>query len=465
MCENETMSRMLPRLHGRRVELQRLLEVCPPSAEGPRLVVMLGKRRVGKTFLLTHLADRLRRQGGKVIQFTATREAGDLQLARLATDSSANSTRAITSWSDLWDEIALQAETEPTTVLIDEAPYLIDIDPSWPSALQAAWDRVRHRASPPALTVVLTGSAISTMTRLISSRGALFERPDLQLRLEPFDLPTAASYLAAPTPISALEAFAACDGYPMLLDRWDASLPALDNLIALGSDPLAPLVANGSTLLLDLGDYDAHARVLRAIGRGAHKLAEINSRAGQRTERPLHVLERAGLVRRLHPIGSKAKQQLRVAIADNYLQFWFSLIDAAQPAIDGGQGEQAMRRATPAWNRHVESVFEEQARRHGARAHIAPGVVGQWWTDRPTQAQIDVVVDGESGWTLAGEAKCRSRFGRADLHQLERNISIAGREGIQLAAWSIDGVSDELRAQRPGLLSFTAADMVAGRSS
>lgn len=451
-------------LHGRQTELGELTDRCQDgSAHPPSLVVMYGRRRVGKTFLLQHAAAALAPTAAQTVYFAATRESGAVQRQRFAEVLQPFVAVRSSTWLDLWTDVINRTDDHPLNVLIDEVPYLIESDASWPTALQTAWDSVRHGGAT-GLTIILTGSAISTMSGLVSSRGALFERPDLIMRLDPFDLPTAATFLGTDDPIAAIEAYTACDGYPLLLSRWDPSMPAQHNLERLAGDPMGALALNASTLLLDLGDYETTQRVLGAIGRGAHRISEINSRAGQRTERPLAVLQGAGFVQQRRSIDSVSKAGSRLELADNYLRFWFQMVEPNQQLIDGGQGVAVIRSGMLRWQHLTAACFERQARNHAARVTGGEAIVGEWWTDRPTQAQLDVVEMRLGRWSLVGEVKWKESFDRSDLARFDRNIAVAGTRALaaRLACWSRTGATSEVTALRPELLQFTAHDVVFG---
>jgi uncharacterized protein len=452
-------------LHGRQPEFESLLDATQHDrgAHHARLVVLFGRRRVGKTFLLQHVREHLRQQGARAAYVSATREAAGAQLQRFADaiEIETGHRPSTVGWPSFWADVAAIAEAAPLTLFLDEVPYLIESDKSWPSVLQAAWDAIRHAGASARLTLVLTGSAISTMLNLVSSRGALFERPDLLIRLDPFDLPTATSFLRTTSPISAIEAFTACDGYPLLLQRWDPAASAARNLLRLAGDPMGALATNASTLLLDLGETDTMHRVLGAIGRGANKLSEINARAGQRPERPLAVLERSGLVHRAHPVGDNSPKAAKLRIGDNYLRFWFAMVEQNLQLIDGGQGAAVLRSQVPQWENLVADVFEREARSHAVRLADGEAEVGEWWTDRPAQAQIDVVEYSGNRWLRVGEVKWKPAFTLADFRRFQRHLQVAGNRAtdVRLAVWAKESVSNEVRVLHPDLSFYSAADV------
>jgi hypothetical protein len=460
-------------LIGRSQELGQLEHFADDAQMGvAQLVVMFGRRRVGKTFLLRHFTDRIRRRPHSccVVYFAATREGAPAQRAQLAAElegqGALGATQHASSWIDLLGFVFDLARSAPTILVIDEAPYLVASDAAWPTIIQKMWDAEKSRSDQSRLLLILNGSAISTMTSMVSSRGALFGRPDAVMRIDPFTLPMSHQLLGNPGAPSTIEAHAACGGYPLLLQRWNVDDTVESNLIRLAGEPFGPLATNANSLLLDVADSGGHHTVLGAIGRGASKLSEISARAGKRAEHSLDVLMHSGFVARRVPAGEPARKNVHYALNDSYLRLWYSIVDRNMQHIESGQGAAAIRGSLPLWDRVIADVFEHEARFHAARlvqrGELDDVVVGEWWTDSGDQAQVDVVGLSAGRWLLAGEAKWSDRFGRGDLGQLERSLHRAGRasEHPSLATWSRFGPTDDLISLRPDVLHFTAADMV-----
>ncbi len=449
---------------GRATERAQLEATMGRALRGePQLAVLFGRRRVGKTFLLRHVLD-----DGEVpaLYFAALRGRSRDELDRFSAESArVLSTPICTDWRSQFAALVDAARTRPVVVAIDEAPYLVDEDPSWTSALQHAWDDAQ-RGGACHLFICLTGSAVTTMSTIISSGGPLFGRATTRIRLDPFDLPMAHVLLGAPSdPRTTIEAYAACGGYPLLLRQWDLRLRAENNLVRLAGAPLAPLATDANALLLDLPDPTGYRRVLSAIGR-RRKRSEINTDVGHRTDRALAVLEQAGLVRRSYPVDERTPKAFEYQLADPYLAFWFRIVDPNQQEIDSGQGAEALRRSLPAWQQHLAAVFEDEARAHAARlvrgSLFPSGVVGRWWTNRPRQAELDVVVNADR-WTVVGEAKWTDRFGSTEWRAFNQHLDVAGDRATHAvrALWVKGSVDASVRALAPKLLVFGPSDMVA----
>ncbi len=424
-------------LHGRRDELAALASASRAAAAGaPQLTVVLGRRRVGKTFLVQH---HLRGLADAAPCYRAASRLANADEIAATWDTVCAVVAALrrrphpTSWSELFDSVVDASHDEAIVFVLDEAPYLVDGSASFAAELQRAWDRARHLGRPVRLHLILTGSALATMSSIVSSHGALFDRPNVVIRLEPFDLPTSASFLGVTNGVAALEAYAATGGYPLLLGRWDIEQPAMENLVRLAGDPVGALATNASTMLLDLPADAPDLRVMTAIGRGATKYTEIASHAGLRIDRHRLALERAGYIRPVRPIGDR-RTPANYELTDQYLRFWFAVVERDLQLIEANQGPAVIRGAGPRWNALLADTFERQAREYLIRL-VARGdlpgdmVIGRWWTNRPRQVEIDAVGITGSSWRLIGEAKWTERFAWADLRQL-----LTARETLRQAA-------------------------------
>ncbi len=456
---------MTETLVGRVSERNRLRDAIAKARNGvPQLVVLFGRRRVGKTFLLHNVLDHA--NAPKSLYIAALRGRPRAEAVRFAAEiERMYGRRPEADWLDIFSTLVQIARDQLVILAIDEAPYLIADDPSWTSALQHAWDDAQD-GGPCHLLFCLTGSAVATLSSVISSGGPLFGRPTDRIRLDPFDLPMAQRLLGTESPaVATIEAYAACGGYPLLLREWNPTASAQENLERLAGLPLAPLGSDANVILQDL-DKAGYRSVLSAIGRHRSKRSEIQDELGQRVDRSLAVLEDTGLIRRNHPIDDRSPRTLRYQLADPYLAFWFRLIDPNQQAIDVGQGKQVIRRAMKTvWQQHIADVFEDQAREHAIRLvdreDLPPGIVGRWWTDQPKQAEIDVVVLGDR-WEVVGEAKWTTRFGTRDWRSFAGNIDVAANRASNVVRriWTLGPVDQAVTNAAPDLVVYRPDDMV-----
>ncbi len=447
-----------------------LREAAAQAAAGTsQLVVVWGRRRVGKTFLLSHFA-----RDTRAVFFGATQQAQGVELGRLADavrrdlgDSAADLAGGdFTSWEAALRFFAALAAEQSLTVILDEVPYLVASTPGFASIVQAVWD---HLPSGTHLTLVLTGSAIAMMETMIGAGGALRGRPTLTLKLAALDPVQARAFLPDMEPAAFLEAYAACGGYPLHLRAWDQRASTDANLLRLAATPGGILLEDAAGMLAEeLTHTGGYARVLAAIGRGRTRYAEIAAESDQRVERPLEVLIRAGFIAKTLPVGAPRGARASYQIADPYLAFWFGVLYSDIPQIEASQGRAVLRRKAPAWQRHLGAVFEDAARAHARRLALRGElpqdlVIDRWWAASGEPCEIDVLGLRGARTVLLGEARWQARpLGARDLAQLQRKAARVPR-AVELpifALWGRGGVENRIRSA--DVLGFDPSDVLAG---
>lgn len=454
-------------LLGRDTERNELERVWHEAAAGtPQLVVLWGRRRVGKTFLLSHLV-----QGKRALFFGATQQSEAVELRRFAEAVGRDLGHAtldlagggFASWEAALRFAAALARQEALVVAIDEVAYLARSTRGFASIVQVVWD---HLPPGTRLMLVLTGSAIGTIESMLGPGGALRGRPTWARRLDPLMAPSARAFLPRLSAVAFVEAYAACGGYPLHLRRWDPTVGTDANLMRLAATPGGILFEDAQGILREeLPDVGGYPRILAAIGRGRTRASEIADEAAQRIEHPLEVLVRAGFVRRSVPLGAPRRMRPIYEIDDPYLAFWFSVLYSDVAQIGGGQGRAVLRRQREQWQRHLGWVFEEFARQHAARL-IAAGdlpedlVVGRWWSTSGPPVEVDILGMRGSQSALLGEAKWQARpVGRREIAALRLKAAAVPRPVDEplLVFWGRGGL--ELNARSDTIRGYELDDM------
>ncbi len=443
---------------GRDAELAELEGLRDKVLAGvPQLAVLWGRRRVGKTFLLSHFV-----RGRRAVFFGATQQAEAVELRRFAEAIARDLGPAqldlagggFASWEAALRFVAALARQEALIVALDEVPYLAQSTPGFASIVQVVWDHVQPDTR---LMLCLTGSAIGTIESMLGPGGALRGRPTWARRLDPLTPPAARVFLPQLSTVAFLEAYAACGGYPLHLRRWDPDVGAEANLLRLAATPGGLLFEDALGILREeLPDVGGYPRILAAIGRGRTRASEIADEAAQRIEHPLDVLVRAGFVRRSVPLGAPRRTRPIYEIDDPYLAFWFSVLYSDAALIGGGQGRAVLRRRREQWQKHLGWVFEELARLHAARL-VATGelpedlVVGRWWSTSSPPVEVDVLGMCGSRSVLLGEARWQERpLGAREVAGLLAKAVAVPDPAVDpiLALWGRGGLEPRLRSDQ-----------------
>ena len=158
---------------GREEELK-FLEDRYNSADG-QLVVLYGRRRVGKTELLRQFC-----QDKEHIFYTCTEIIDEKQLEAFSQrllEKNHQAAKYITHFSD-WEQALLSiselAKEKKIVVVIDEFPYMVKGNNAIPSILQKLWDEVLKQSN---VMLILCGSAMSFIEKeVLAEKNPLYGR-------------------------------------------------------------------------------------------------------------------------------------------------------------------------------------------------------------------------------------------------------------------------------------------------
>jgi AAA+ ATPase superfamily predicted ATPase len=358
-------------MHVEFVDRAREMAELNAAARSGGLLVVYGRRRVGKTRLLRRW---LETRGGLYSQ--AIEAQGDMQLQQVFQDLGPRLGTQIVpkTWSELLEILALQKRR--WIACLDEFPYLTGVDPSLPSRLQAWLDH----SLPRGCLLILAGSSTRMMHDLFLHRASpLYGRARKILHVEPMDYAAFCQACGqdAENPAS-FEKFACVGGIPKY---WEFVEPR-QNVTRLAESlyfDFAPYMEQEpQRILRDEGVAGLNAlAVLEAVGRGAERPSEIASRLGTaqtNLSRLLQQLMDASILHRELPFGESVRSTKKVLyrIQDPTLRFWFRVFSP----------HQSLWRSYPAAQKrklihdHAATVFEDtcRARYPGARRHWESGL-------------------------------------------------------------------------------------------
>jgi AAA+ ATPase superfamily predicted ATPase len=453
------------------------LTACLQSSS-PELYLLFGRRRAGKSFLLTRFAAE---SGG--IYYQATKQTEKEQLATLSRIVGERFGDPLLrrvgfpAWEDLFDYLIAKAGTDPLVLVLDEFPYLEDAAPALPSILQRVWD---HQLAGTRLKLVLSGSHISAMKRLTEADQPLYGRRTGRLDVRPFGYADAALFFPQFSAQDRLRAYAVFGGLPGHLNLVDPALSLDENAARHLLSSSARLYDEGAHVFdAFVQDAEVHYSIVEAIASGETRWGKIANRIGKQTsslKRPLDWLLEMEVVKREAPVTeypNPSHKTQRYSVTDPYLRFWHRFVAEirARGLADLSEPDELWRAMVePRLDDHMGSVFEEACRtfvgtsRH-PRLPFRPVQVGGWWTE-DHQEEIDVVALGGEGQVLLGECKWGT-VSSADLDVLARRGELLrgqmkGARQVTHALFSgrgVQGPALQRRIAAGEALHFTVDDL------
>jgi AAA+ ATPase superfamily predicted ATPase len=327
------------------------------AAKQGGLLVVFGRRRVGKTRLLRHWLDR---HDGLYSQ--AIEAQLDLQVQQVFQDLRPRLETQLVpkTWAELLEVLALQKKR--WVLCLDEFPYLTAVDGSLPSQLQKWLDH----SLPAGCLLILAGSSTRMMNDLFLHRAApLYGRARKLLHVRPMDYSAFCQACGlAPVEPESFEKFACVGGIPKY---WEYSETGQD------------VVALAESLYFDFAPYmeQEPQRILRdervtglntlavleAVGRGAERPSEIAARLGTAQTNLSRLLQRlldASVLTRELPYGESIRSTKKTLyrIQDPTLRFWFRVFSPHQSRWSGYAAAEKRRLI----HQHAGTVFEDFCR-------------------------------------------------------------------------------------------------------
>ena len=373
--------------------LRELREFDAAAAAGGLLVVY-GRRRVGKTRVLRHwLASR---QGW---YSQAIEASAEIQIAQVFSDIQHHLDTALTpkTWGELFEVLRLQPR--PWRLCLDEFPYLVAQDASLPSRLQ----RFLDHDMPKGCLLVLSGSSTRMMHDTFLNRAApLYGRARKVLSVAPMDYHAfCAACRRSPGNPDAFEQFSLVGGVPKYWESVEPRHSTVDLADALYFDDAAYMEQEPQRLLRDEGlSGITPLAVLETIGRGAERPSEMAARLGTvqtNLSRVLQQLLDASILARDLPYGESTRTTKKVLyrIADPTVRCWFRLYSPHRSLWRTYTAVKKRRLI----HEHASTVFEDVCRAQ------FPGA-GRYWEG---DLEIDLVApDPErEGGVVAAEVEWR----------------------------------------------------------
>jgi AAA+ ATPase superfamily predicted ATPase len=443
------------RFYNREKEMALLEEL---NGVKPSFLVILGRRRVGKTELIRRFIDGKR----SLYLYVDDRKGKDLLLSEFTAYVRSQLGLPDYITFDTFDSLFefLLVEAGDMVVAIDEFQRFETIDPSIVTALQDLWDRLGRESG---AFLIASGSSIGMMHRIFLEKGApLFKRADNVVTLRPFGLASVFEVLdgmgvngvGAKVDLHCL--FGGMVYYYILMERYKAKslTTALGRLVL---DDLAPLRNDVRDILVE-GFGRKHAtyfEILAAIAEGRSTKSEIGDvvhvKATSLSPYLNDLREILHLVEHTVPIldDPRRSKKGRYVLKDNFFRFYFRFIFPNSSLYEIGAYDRLHEIIAAGWGDHKGKAFESEV-----RACLSPHLsmefsqVGSFWDRKGTE--IDLVgLNHKEREMLLVEIKARKLTrakARRVLRDQEAKVPLipyeAKKVNLGLAAIAVEGKAD-----------------------
>ena len=407
-----------------------ILDLEKEYARDGGFVVIYGRRRIGKTTLIKQFI-----KSKTAFYFLATKEVESQSMKRFAgviartTGNFVMQKATFSDWLDLFQAVADYKPNEKKVLVIDEFPYLVKVNDSFPSILQNAWDEILKDSN---VMLILCGSLISMMKKhALSYESPLYGRRTAQMRIAP--LPFTTVYENQKLSFEeAAEQYSITGGVPKYMEFFSDGQPLYEQIKENVLSKNGFLYEEPNFLLTDEVQVPTnYFSIIKVIADGNHKLGTIAGILGLETSALtpyLKTLSELGFIEKQVPVTEKNAEKTRKGlyfISDNFLRFWFRYVypykgelelDNTQISLDELDKDFKEKFVAFAYEDICKEIF---ARLCSDKAiDFTPSKIGSYWlNDKSGNTQIDVMaVDTVNKRLFAGECKYHNQPVDADVY-------------------------------------------------
>ncbi|MBI2147896.1 ATP-binding protein [Candidatus Woesearchaeota archaeon] len=398
-----------------RKDEMRLLQQKYSSLSKGVLLVVYGRRRVGKTELIKEFMKKCTAKKLYIyVDLSSKQEI--LNSFSLAILEQLGESRRFGTFDQLFD--FFDEMPDRSIIAFDEFQRFLNVAPEFVTKLQNRWDSSLKNKK---IMMLLVGSSIGMMQRLIQGRaGALYGRAT-PIKISPFRYVDFRLMFTNLSEEQRVERFAVFGGTPHYLEKTKPFKTTLDAISALVLKKGGEL-SEEPKLLMEYENMRVHATynsILHAIASGKEILKKMQDFTKIPSNSLMPYVQKLDLL--LDLVGKHdpllGKERLgRYAIRDNFFKFWYRFVFSNQTALQLGNDKLVLTAIEQDLNSYVGHIFEDIIKEF-LILHLHSKIkgidinfdaIGNWWDRNGNEIDI-VATNHKDKKVLVGEVKWNNK--------------------------------------------------------
>lgn len=441
--------------YGRQKELQ-LLEALYDSNKF-EMLILHGRRRVGKSYLLSHFASK---HSSNTVFFTGDKSSEKTNVHEFCQElnsvlKAGDYLNSFEAWNDVYSFLKDWEIKERLVIIIDEFTYLYNSNPAYDSGLQNAIDKILKQKN---IFLVLCSSEVSVIEEIIDdATKPLYGRKTAEMKLQPFTYREASEFFPRYSEEEILKVYSMVGGIPLYLSLFDDSMSIKENVVRNCLSTTGYLFNEVETLLrMELKETYFYKNILLAINAGASDFNTIKTKVdgdAAKIAKYISVLVDLGFVKKEIPCGEKERSRNTIySICDNFFAFYFAFIFKHRNMLNGMiapdlyyDREFTEQNLNAFVGHRFESVCETYLREefYKGRMPFFAEEIGRWWGNNPVlrkQEEIDLLAYDDDNAIICECKYTNAPFDEKELDdlmdsalcmkQLNKSFIIFSRNGV-----------------------------------
>ena len=414
------------RFYDRESEIGILLRNEQQAERSATFTVLMGRRRVGKTSLVTNALEGRQYAYLFVSKDSEAVLSGKFQQA-IEEQLGIRVYGRLNSFRDFFEVVMRESLQRHFTIVFDEFQNLYKVNPAIFGEMQNLWDRY-HRESH--LNLITMGSIRSLMRRIFEDENEpLYGRPTSKFTLLPFTIDVLKQifrdHKSDYKNEDLLCLYMLTGGVAKYVELlMDAGCYTKEKMLNYFCRQDSYFLSEGRELMSqEFGDEGStYFSILQLIAEGLNRRSDIDGAMQKDMGTFLQNLEKNyNIISRLKPVLAKPNSKTSsYEISDQFLRFWFRFVWPYQSLVERRQ--LALLRQNIGLHyeqfsgRTLEQFFQQAAMESGHYSRV-----GNWW-DRKGENEIDMIALNEFDHTgIVAEIKRNPR--KLSLTGLERKVS------------------------------------------
>ena len=425
------------------------------------LVVVYGRRRVGKTALITKFLENHKNS----LYFLATEESETqnlnyfkIQVAEFTGNELLKS--AAVDWYTVFKTLVEYKTETKKIIVLDEFQYIGKSNAAFPSIMQKVWDTLLKNAN---IMLILCGSLVSLMkSQTLDYSSPLYGRRTGQIKLKQIPFCYYHDFFKGRSNNDLLPFYAVTGGIPKYIEAFRGYTDIYEAIEQNVLNSQSFLYEEPYFLLQkEVSEIGSYFSLIKTIAMGNRKLSSISTNLGLKQTgltKYLKVLIDLDLIEREVPITENAPEKSKSGlyrIKDNFIAFWFMFVYPYQAYLEKNETSFVLLEIKKRFiQNYVSFVYEDVCREKMWELsatntwdfHFTK--VGRYWGNK--SGEIDIVaIDTIGGNLVLGECKyTTSPKGLSILHSLEEKaeaiLKLTKTNNVHYILFSTAGFTNEL---------------------
>ncbi len=376
-----------------------LRDVKELSKENAQFTVLTGRRRVGKTWLVTHTYD----PDDMLYFFVGRKSEADLckgyakeieQKLHIPVLGSPD------NFADIFEFLIKYSQEHPITLFIDEFQDFLRINKSIFSDIQRIWDLYKENSK---MNLIVGGSIYSLLSKIFKdNKEPLYDRQSRFLHIKPFRTAVIKDIFKTYNPNYTNDDLLTLYMLTGGVAKYVSSL--IDNktytkkeMIESAISEDSPFILEGKNILLEEFGKDSaiYFSILSAIASGRNTRNEIESAVGKEVGGYLSKLEDDYnlITKHLPVLTPNSQKNVHYELDDMFFKFWFRFVHKYNYMLEIGKYDklrEVIERDYTSYSGHVlERYFQQKLAEEADITRL-----GNWW-DRKGENEIDIITENE----------------------------------------------------------------------